>query len=164
MPGKKGSSTGGAMTGGMGNLKGAIVGILTMVVGLIMIALAMTTISDMVNDPCITWADYPGAEDLWGMVPMMMGIGIIVFGVLLGWLGYGGKSIDIKTAISAPLVAIIMVLMAPMLIDFVDSVVNHTDIADFVGIDIFTMIPMLYAMGVILLPGVLGYLGVRKSF
>lgn len=163
MPGKK-SFGGGMSAGGMGNLKGSIIGILTMVVGLIMIALAMTTISDMLNDACITWSDYPGAEDLWGMVPMMMGIGIILFGVLLGWLGYGGKQVNIKTAISAPLVAIVMVLMAPMLIDFVDGVVNHTDAADFVGLDIFSMVPMLYAMAVILLPGVLGYLGVRKSF
>jgi len=145
----------------MGNLKAIITGALSIVIACIMIGLAMTTISDMLNDGSITWSDYPGAEQIWGMVPMMMGIGLIVFGVLLGWLGYKGSDVNIRAAISAPLTAIIMVLFAPIVVDFTDSITNHTDIADFNGLDIFQMVPMLYAVGVILLPGVLGYLGAK---
>lgn len=162
MPGRKYGGGGASSGGAMGNLKTIITGCLSIVVACIMIALAMTTISDMLDDACITWSDYPGAEALWGMVPMMMGIGLIVFGVLLGWLGYKGQDINIKTAISAPLVAIIMVMFAPIVVDFVDSITNHTDVADFTGLDIFQMVPMLYAVSVVMLPGVLGYLGVRR--
>lgn len=159
MPGRKSSGGGGGS--GVSNLKGIISGCISIVVACIMIALAMTTISDMLGDACITWSDYPGAESLWAMVPMMMGIGLIVFGVLLGWMGYKGQEVNIKTAISAPLVAIVMVIFAPIVIDFVDSITNHTDAADFTGLDVFQFVPMLYAVGVIMLPGVLGYLGVR---
>ena len=59
-----------------------------------------------------------------------------------------------------PLVAIVMVLLAPIVIDFTDGIINHTDKADFEGLDIFSMIPMLYAIGVIFLPGILGAIGV----
>lgn len=147
--------------GGAANLRTMLVGVLAMVIGLIMISLAMTTIGDMLDDGSITWSDYPGAEDVWGMVPMMMGIGIIVFGVLLSWMGYGGRQIGIKTAIMAPLVAIVMVIFAPVVMTFIEDITGHSDVGDFTGIDIFQMIPMLYAISIILLPGVLGYIGTR---
>ena len=152
-------SSGGSV--GTANLQTMLVGVLSMIIGLIMISLAMTTIGDMLDDACITWSDYPGAEDIWGMVPMMMGIGLIVFGVLLGWLGYGGRNIGIRTAIMAPLVAIVMVIFAPVMMDFVGDITGHTDAADFTGLDIFQMIPMLYAIGIMFLPGILGYIGSR---
>lgn len=149
--------------GGTANLRTMLVGVLAMVIGLIMISLAMTTIGDMLDDASITWSDYPGAEDVWGMVPMMMGIGLIIFGVLLGWMGYGGRNIGIRTAIMAPLVAIVMVIFAPVVMTFIEDITGHTDVADFTGIDIFQMIPMLYAISIILMPGILGYLGVRRG-
>jgi len=162
MPGRKSGGFREA-AGGMGNLKGVIAGSLSIIVACLMIGLAMTTISDMLDDGSITWSDYPGAESLWGMVPMMMGIGLILFGVLLGWLGYRGQSINIKTAIASPLVAIIMVLFAPIVIGGVEDIVNHTDAADYTGLDIFSFVPMLYAVAVVMLPGILGYLGVRTK-
>jgi hypothetical protein len=160
---RKGSTGGSALSsgGGVGNLKGIMIGVLAMIIGLIMIALAMTTIGDMLDDNTIVWADYPGATALWGMVPMMMGIGIILFGVLLGWIGYGGGQVNVKTAVAAPLTAIVMVLMAPIVIDFLDSIIHHADGSKFQGLQIFSMVPMLYAIGVVFLPGVLGYLGAK---
>lgn len=167
MPGKKGGSSGGMSSGGnVGSLKGIMAGAVSMFIGLIMIALAMTTIADMLNDNTITWSDYPGSEDLWGMVPMMMGVGLIIFGVILAWIGQRGGTIHMKTAISAPLSAIVMVLLAPIVIEFLDDIVNHANASDFLGLDIFTIIPMLYAIAVISLPGILGYIGAggKKPF
>ena len=159
MPGKK-MSGGGGIGGGMsGSLKGIMAGSVSIFIALIMITLAMTTIADMLDDNNITWSDYPGAEDLWGMVPMMMGVGLVLFGVLLAWIGQRGGTIHMKTAISAPLSAIVMVLLAPIVVSFLDGIVNHTSASDFLGLDIFTIIPMLYAIAVISLPGILGYIG-----
>lgn len=159
--GRRRYSSAGSGSSGTANLRTMLVGVLAMVIGLIMISLAMTTIGDMLDDNTITWANYPGAEDVWGMVPMMMGIGLIIFGVLLGWMGYGGRGIGIRTAIMAPLVAIVMVIFAPVVMSFVEDITGHADVADFTGIDIFQMIPMLYAISIILMPGILGYLGAR---
>jgi len=159
MPGKKGSDGGGSSgIGGMG-LKGIMAGSVSIFIALIMITLSMTTIANMLNDNTITWSDYPGAADLWGMVPMMMGVGMVLFGVLLAWIGQRGGQLRIKTAISAPLTAIVMVLMAPITIDFLDGIVNHANASDFLGLDIFSIVPMLYAIAVIMLPGILGYFG-----
>lgn len=152
---------GGYGRGGMANMKSVMVGGVTAAIGLIMIGLSMTIISDMLGDTSITWSDYPGGEDLWQMVPMLMGVGLIIFGVMLGMMGMGGRALNMREAIATPLVAIVMVILAPIIIGFVDSVVNHTDAADFIGLDIFTLVPMLWAVAVMFLPGVLGYLGVR---
>jgi|GEM_PF-6377546 len=159
MPGKKGSGGGGSSGfSGMG-LKGIMAGSVSIFIALIMITLSMTTIANMLSDNTITWSDYPGAEDLWGMVPMMMGVGLVLFGVLLAWIGQRGGTINIKTAISAPLTAIVMVLLAPIVIEFLDDIVNHASASSFLGLDVFTIIPMLYAIAVISLPGILGYFG-----
>ena len=162
----RGGSSGGSVSvggGGMKTLQGAMMGAVTICIGLIMIALAMTTISDMLDDNTITWASYPGATQIYTILPMLMGVGIILFGGVLALMGMGGKPINIREAILTPIVAIVMVILAPIMMDFLDSVVNHADKADYTGLNIFTLVPMLWAVIIIFLPGVLGYLSTRGS-
>lgn len=143
------------------NPQTVMLSILGFIIGLVMVGLAMTVIADMLDDNTITWTNYSGVSEVWGIFPLVMGFGVLSYSGMLGWLGAGGRQVNMKAAIMAPLLAIFMVIMAPVIMPFIEDITGHDDVADFSGITIYNIFPLLYAFITLIVPGFIGYLGVR---
>lgn len=140
-----------------GNIGGVVTGVVVLVLSLVMVAIGMTIVADVINDHTITWSDYPGAEDMLGLFPLLMLVGLTVLSGLIINLGSKGGAVQMRVAIMAPLTAIVAVILLPTVMGFIDDIANHTSIALFNGLDsVAGILPMLYVVGMMGLVGIMG--------
>jgi hypothetical protein len=146
------------------NLQTVILGAITIVLSLIMLGIAIDTISPYLTGgaSAVNWTRYPGGEPMLQLFPLIMMIGLIVFGSLLIWLGTKGKAMGIKGTIMTTIVVVVAVILLPIVIDAADTLYDNANISNYTGLQSFLgLIPLLYTVGLMAISGLLGFRSVR---
>ena len=157
----KGGAIGG---GGTANVRTIILGAISIVLALIMLGIAMDTVSPLLTGGAnaVNWTNYPGGEPMLRLFPLIMTIGLIIFGGVLVWLGTTGKTMSIKDTIMVTLVVVVAVIMLPIIVDAADGVMERADIGTYTGLKSFLgLLPLLYTVGLMTISGLLGFRAVR---
>lgn len=162
----KGSSGGGGGGSSSANIQTVILGAIVIVLALIMLGIAIDTISPYLTGgaSALNWTRYPGGEAMLKLFPLVMMIGLIVFGSLLVWLGTKGRSMDIKSTIMVTIVVVVAVILLPIVIDAADTLYDNANISNYTGLQSFLgLIPLLYTVGLMAISGLLGFRKIRGS-
>lgn len=162
----RGSKSGG---GNLGTASGAnlttiILGAITIVLALIGLGIAIDTIAPYLTGgtAALNWTRYPGGESMLKLFPLIMMIGLIIFGGLLVWLGTKGKAMGIKSTILTVIVVIVAVILLPIVMDACDTVYENANTPNFTGLTSFLgLIPLLYTVGLMAISGLLGFRAVK---
>jgi len=158
---RKGGGEGGGGGGGA-NIKTIILGVITIVIALIMLGIAMDVVSDLLAT--VDFTDYPGAEAILGIFPLLMLIALVLFGGVLIWIGYTGGSMGIKGTIMTTIVVVVAIILLPIVIDATDTLLARADIGDYTGLASFLgLVPLLYVIGTMFMTGILGYKAVGEQ-
>jgi len=158
---RKGGGEGGRAGGGA-NIKTIILGVVSMVIGLIMLGIAMDVVSELLLT--VDFTDYPGAEAILGIFPLLMLITLVLFGGVLVWIGVGGGEMGIKPTIFTTIVVVVAVILLPIVIDATDTLLNRADILDYSGLASFLgLVPLLYVIGTLFMTGILGFKAVGSK-
>lgn len=163
---RKGKGEGG-MSGGGANLKTIILGVISIVVGLIMLGIAMDTVSPLLTGgaSAVNWTLYPGGESILTLFPLLMMISLVLFGGVLIWIGYRGQSMDVKGTILTTVVVIVAVIMLPLVITQTSTLLARADIDSYTGLAAFLgLVPLLYVLGITFITGMVGFKAVRGKF
>lgn len=161
---KSGSSGGGV--GGGANLKTIILGVIAIVVGLIMLGIAMDTVSPLLTGgaSAVNWTRYPGGESIITLFPLLMMISLVLFGGVLIWIGYKGNAMDVKSTILTTVVVIVAVILLPLVITQTDTLLDRADISSYTGLGSFLgLVPLLYVLGITFITGMVGFRAVRSK-
>lgn len=162
---RKSSGGGGGMgTASGANLQTIILGAVTIVLALIGLGIAIDTIAPYLTGgaSALNWTRYPGGESMLKLFPLIMMIGLIVFGSLLVWLGTKGKSLGIRSTILTVIVVIVAVILLPIVMDACDTVYDNANTSSFTGLTSFLgLIPLLYTVGLMAISGLLGFRTIR---
>lgn len=156
--------SGGGGSGSSVNLQTVILGAITIVLSLIMLGIAIDTISPYLTGgaSALNWTRYPGGEPMLQLFPLIMMIGLIVFGSLLVWLGTKGKAMGIRGTIMTTIVVVVSVILLPIVIDTADTLYDNENIGDYTGLQSFLgLIPLLYTVGLMAVSGLLGFRSVK---
>jgi hypothetical protein len=157
---RKGSSNGGGGGSGGANIKTIILGVITIVIALIMLGIAMDVVTDLLAT--VDFTDYPGAEAMLGLFPLLMMISLVLFGGIMIWIGYSGGGLGVKGTILTTIVVVVAIILLPIVIDSVDTLMLRADIGDYTGLEAFLgLIPLLYVIGTLFITGMLAYKGVK---
>ena len=98
------------------------------------------------------------------LFPLIMMIGLIIFGSLLVWLGTQGKALGIKSTIFTVIVVVVAVILLPSVMDAADTVYDNANTSSFTGLTSFLgLIPLLYTVGLMAISGLLGFKGVKGA-
>lgn len=157
-------SKGGLGGGGTTNIRTVILGAIAIVLALIMLGIAMDTVSPLLTGgaSAVNWTNYPGGEAMLKLFPLIMTIGLIIFGGVLVWLGTTGKAMSIKDTIMVTLVVVVAVIMLPIIVDSADTLMERVDITTYTGLKSFLgLLPLLYTVGLMAISGLLGFKAVR---
>ena len=163
--GKK-KSGGGGGGGGAANLKTIILGVIAIVVGLIMLGIAMDTVSPMLTGgaSAVNWTKYPGGESIIKLFPLLMMISLVLFGGVLIWIGYKGSQMDVKSTILTTVVVIVAVILLPLVITQTDALLARADLSSYTGLSSFLgLVPLLYVLGITFITGMVGFRAVRSK-
>lgn len=148
------------------NLQTIILGAITIVLAVIMLGIAVDTISPYLTGgaSAVNWTRYPGGEPMLKLFPLIMCIGLVVFGGVLVWLGTGGKSMGIRGTIMVTICVVVAVILLPIVVDSVDTLMDNANIDDYTGLESFLgLIPLLYTVGLMAITGLLAFKGVRGA-
>lgn len=166
---KKGSRRSGGETGfgtaSGSNLTTIILGAVAIVLALIGLGIAIDTIAPYLTGgaSALNWTRYPGGESMLKLFPLIMMIGLIVFGALLVWLGTKGKQMSIKSTVMTVIVVIVAVIVLPIVMDAADTVYDNANTSSFTGLTSFLgLIPLLYTVGLMAISGLLGFKTMRE--
>jgi hypothetical protein len=152
----------GAGTGGGANIRTIILGVVSMVIGLIMLGIAMDVVTELLGT--VDFTDYPGAEAILGIFPLLMLITLVLFGGVLVWIGASGGAMGIKPTIFTTIVVVVAVILLPIVIDATDTLLNRVDIGDYTGLSSFLgLVPLLYVIGTMFVTGILGFQAVKSK-
>lgn len=156
---------GGVGTSGAANLKTIILGVISIVVGLIMLGIAMDVVSPMVAvNGTVNWTNYPGGQAIITLFPLLMMISLVLFGGVLIWIGYKGEQMDVKSTILTTVVVIVAVILLPIVIGQTDTLLGRVDIDTYTGLSSFLgLIPLLYVLGITFITGMTGFRAVRSK-
>ncbi len=160
---KKGSG-GASAGGGAANIRTIILGVIAIVIGLIMLGIAMDTVSPLLTGgaSAVNWTNYPGGESILKLFPLLMMISLVLFGGVLIWVGYKGEQMDVKSTILTTIVVIVAVIMLPLVITSVDTLINRADLSSYTGLNSFLgLVPLLYIIGIMFTTGIVGFKSVR---
>jgi len=164
---RKGGSTGGlGVASGGTNLQSIILGAITIVLALIGLGIAIDTIAPYLTGgtSALNWTRYPGGESMLKLFPLIMMIGLIIFGALLVWLGTQGKALGIKATIFTVIVVVVAVILLPIVMDACDTVYDNANTSSFTGLTSFLgLIPLLYTVGLMAISGLLGFKGIKGA-
>jgi hypothetical protein len=155
-----GGGGGGLGTAGGANLTTIILGAVTIILALIGLGIAIDTIAPYLSGgaSALNWTRYPGGESMLKLFPLIMMIGLIIFGSLLVWLGTRGKTLGIKETILTVIVVIVAVILLPIVMDACDTVYDNANTASFTGLTSFLgLVPLLYTVGLMAISGLLGF-------
>ena len=166
---------GGSGGGGSGaNVRTIILGVIAVVIGLIMLGIATGIVDDVIVSydtggagavaTNLTWADFPGAQPMLQLFPLLMLIALVLFGGVLVWIGYAGQSMDAKSVIMTTIVVVVAVILLPLVIDTVADQLSASYTTTFTGFDQFlSLVPLLYVIASLSITGILGFRSVRKK-
>lgn len=160
---RRGSGGGGGGSSSV-NLQTVILGAITIVLSLIMLGIAIDTISPYLTGgaSALNWTRYPGGEPMLQLFPLIMLIGLVVFGGLLIWLGTKGKAMGIKGTIMTTIVVVVAVILLPIVMDAADTLYDNANISNYTGLQSFLgLIPLLYTVGLMAISGLLGFKSVK---
>ena len=98
---RKGSGGGESSSGGT-NLTTIIMGAITIVLALIGLGIAMDTIAPYLTGgaSALNWTRYPGGEPMLKLFPLIMLVGLVIFGGVMVWLGTGADRSPSRTRFS----------------------------------------------------------------
>lgn len=148
------------------NLQTIILGAITIVLAVIMLGIAVDIISPYLTGgaSAVNWTRYPGGEPMLKLFPLIMCIGLVVFGGVLVWLGTGGKSMGIRGTIMVTICVVVAVILLPIIVDTVDNLMDNANLDDYTGLESFLgLIPLLYTVGLMAITGLLAFKGVRGA-
>lgn len=154
----KGRSNGGDSSGTT-NITTIIMGAITIVLALIGLGIAMDTIAPYLTGggSALNWTRYPGGEPMLKLFPLIMLVGLVLFGGVLIWMGTRGKNIGIKETVLTVIVVVIAVLMLPIVMDACDTAYDNTNASSFTGLTNFLgLVPLIYTVGLMFISGLLG--------
>lgn len=161
-----GGGEGGFGTAGGANLTGIILGAVTIVVALIGLGIAINTIAPYLTGgaSALNWTRYPGGEPMLKLFPLVMMIGLIIFGSLTVWLGVKGRQMGVKDTIFTVIVVVVAVILLPIVMDSADTVYDNANIDNFTGLTSFLgLLPLLYTVGLMAISGLLGFRSIKKA-
>lgn len=156
---------------GNANIRTIIMGVISIVIALIMLGIATDIVGTTLDSIPATanatvlvgWDDFPGAQSMLKLFPLLMLIGLVLFGGVLIWIGYSGQAMDAKGSILTTIVVIVAVIMLPLVIDTVADLMAE-DLSDYTGLEPFLgLVPMLYVIGTLAITGILGFSQVRSK-
>lgn len=145
--------------GGTTNITTIIMGAITIVLALIGLGIAMDTIAPYLTDgaSALNWTRYPGGEPMLKLFPLIMLVGLVLFGGVLVWMGTRGKNVTVKETVLTVIVVVIAVLMLPIVMDACDTAYDNTNAASFTGLTNFLgLVPLIYTVGLMFISGLLG--------
>lgn len=161
---RKKSSGGASAGGGAANIRTIILGVIAIVIGLIMLGIAMDTVSPLLTGgaSAVNWTQYPGGESILKLFPLLMMISLVLFGGVLIWVGYRGEQMDVKSTILTTIVVIVAVIMLPLVITSTDNLLVRADLSSYTGLSSFLgLVPLLYIIGIMFITGIVGFKAVR---
>jgi hypothetical protein len=156
---RKGKGGGGAGGGGSTNITTIIMGAITIVLALIGLGIAMDTIAPYLTGgaSALNWTRYPGGEPMLQLFPLIMLVGLVLFGGILVWMGTKGKSITIKETVLTVIVVVVAVIMLPIVMDAADTAYDNTNASSFTGLQqVLGIVPLIYTVGLMVISGLLG--------
>ena len=150
---------GGESASGSTNLVSIILGAITIVLALIGLGIAMDTIAPLLTGggSAVNWTRYPGGESMLKLFPLIMLVGLVLFGGVMIWLGTKGKSMTIKDTIFTVIVVVVAVIMLPIVVSACDTAYTNANVGSFTGLTSFLgLIPLVYTVGLMFVSGLLG--------
>jgi hypothetical protein len=157
---RKGKSEGGGSgLGGGSNIMTIILGGVAIVLAMIGLGIAMNTIGPLLTGgaSALNWTRYPGGEQMLKLFPLIMMVGLIIFGSLLAWLGTKGKSVTIWQTVMTIIVVVIAVVILPIIMDATDTAYTNEYASSFTGMTSFLgLVPLLYTVALMVISGLLG--------
>lgn len=147
---------GGASTA---NLSSIILGAITIVLALIGLGIAMDTIAPYLTggSSALNWTRYPGGEPMLKLFPLIMLVGLVIFGGVMVWMGTKGKSFTIKETVVTVIVVVVAVIMLPIVMDACDTAYENTNASEFTGLTQFLgLVPLIYTVALMFISGLLG--------
>lgn len=167
-----GEAIGGGASGA--NIRTIILGVIAIVIGLIMLGIATSIVDDTIVSYTaggagalatnVTWSNFPGAEAMLKLFPLLMLIALVLFGGVLIWIGYAGKTMEAKNVIMTTIVVVVAVIMMPLIIDTVADQLSASYTTTFTGLNQFlSLVPLLYVIGSLAITGILGFRAVSAK-
>jgi hypothetical protein len=156
---RKGAGGGEGAGGGGTNLVTIILGAITIVLALIGLGIAMDTIAPYLTGggSALNWTRYPGGEPMLKLFPLIMLVGLVIFGGIMVWLGTKGKALTIKDTVFTVIVVVVAVIMLPIVMDAADTAYENANAASFTGLTQFLgLVPLIYTVGLMFVSGLLG--------
>jgi len=156
---RKGEGSGEGSGSGGANLVSIILGAITIVLALIGLGIAMDTIAPYLTGggSALNWTRYPGGEPMLKLFPLIMLVGLVIFGGVMVWLGTKGKAMTIKDTVFTVIVVVVAVIMLPIVMDAADTAYDNTNAASFTGLTQFLgLVPLIYTVGLMFVSGLLG--------
>ena len=156
---RKGAGGGEGASGGGTNLVTIILGAITIVLALIGLGIAMDTIAPYLTGggSALNWTRYPGGEPMLKLFPLIMLVGLVIFGGIMVWLGTKGKALTIKDTVFTVIVVVVAVIMLPIVMDAADTAYENANAASFTGLTQFLgLVPLIYTVALMFISGLLG--------
>lgn len=157
MPKGKGGGGGGGTT--TANMSSIILGAITIVLALIGLGIAMDTIAPYLTGgaSALNWTRYPGGEPMLKLFPLIMLVGLVIFGGVMVWMGTKGKAFTIKETVVTVIVVVVAVIMLPIVMDAADTAYDNANAASFTGLQQFLgLVPLIYTVALMFISGLLG--------
>ena len=159
--GKGKGGSGDSFGSGAANLTTIIMGAITIVLALIGLGIAMSTIGPLLTasntSQTLNWTRYPGGESMLQLFPLIMLVGLVIFGGVLIWMGTRGKALTVKDTIFTVIVVVVAVIMLPIVMDAADTAYDNTYATQFTGLQQFLgLVPLIYTVGLMFISGLLG--------
>lgn len=154
---KKGE--GGGSGAGTTNITSIILGAITIVLSLIGLGIAMDTIAPYLTGggSALNWTRYPGGEPMLKLFPLIMLVGLVIFGGLMVWMGTKGKTFTIKETVLTVIVVVVAVIMLPIVMDACDTAYDNANVGSFTGLTSFLgLVPLIYTVALMFISGLLG--------
>lgn len=156
---RKGKGGGGEGIAGRANLTSIILGAITIVLALIGLGIAMDTIAPYLTGgtSALNWTRYPGGESMLKLFPLIMLVGLVIFGGAMIWMGIRGKGFTIKETVLTVIVVVVAVIMLPIVMDACDDAYDNAHAGKFTGLQQFLgLVPLIYTVGLMFISGLLG--------
>lgn len=141
------------------NLTSIILGAITIVLALIGLGIAMDTIAPYLTGgaSALNWSRYPGGEPMLKLFPLIMLVGLVIFGGVMSWMGTKGKGFSIKETIMVVIVVVVAVIMLPIVMDACDTAYENANASNFTGLQQFLgLVPLIYTVALMFISGLLG--------
>lgn len=155
----KGNGGGGEGSASGTQLTSIILGAITIVLALIGLGIAMDTIAPYLTGggSALNWTRYPGGEPMLKLFPLIMLVGLVIFGGLMVWMGTKGRKLEIKDTVLIVIVVVVSVIMLPIVMDACDTAYDNVNAASFTGLTQFLgLVPLIYTVALMFISGLLG--------